>query len=407
MKKLFQYSEEAFNTFNKAIEEIKKRKCGIREICRKYGVPKTTVHEHLRGKTPKQHRKTEPAPLLTFEGEEKIAEWVINIAKCGFPIKKQKLLETVRKIVEDSDAKKIFKNGIPGEKWYRNFMKRHPEISIRESEGVNKARAIITEAMNRQWFKELNTFLVENDLLDIFDDPERVLNGDETGFALCPKTGKVLAPGGFKHVYNIKLGKEKENITVLVVFNAAGKVCPPLVIFPYVRPPKVVVDSMPEDWVLVKSDTGWMQSSVFFEYVANDFDKWLENNKIKRPVILFIDGHKSHITLELSKICEEKKIVLYALPTNTTHMLQPADVSVFRPLKQEWKNTVKKWQSRLEDVNSTVNKTNFCILLNETLKNTKMKKDIISGFRKFGLYPRDQTKLITRNVFKTKGKTST
>ncbi|KAJ8967159.1 hypothetical protein NQ314_003047 [Rhamnusium bicolor] len=156
---------------------------------------------------------------------------------------------------------------------------------------------------------------------------------------------------------------------------------------------KVVVDSMPEDWVLGISDTGWMQSSVFFEYVANDFDKWLENNKIKRPVILFIDGHKSHMILEFSKICEEKKIVLYALPPNTTHMLQPADVSVFRSLKQEWRNTVKKWQSRLEDVNSTVNKTNFCILLNETLKNTKMEKDIISGFRKCGLYPRDPNKV--------------
>lgn len=84
------------------------------------------------------------------------------------------------------------------------------------------------------------------DAMDIFEDPDRIFNGDETGFSLCPKSGKVLGPRGYKNLFIIKNNNEKENITVLLVFSANGKLCPPLVIFPYVRPPKALVNNMPE-----------------------------------------------------------------------------------------------------------------------------------------------------------------
>ena len=60
------------------------------------------------------------------------------------------------------------------------------------------------------------------------------------------------------------------------------------------------------------------------------------------------------MTLELSTFCEENSIILYALPPSTTHIMQPADVSVFKPLKTEWKKTVKEWQLNPEDNNKVV-----------------------------------------------------
>ncbi|KAF2885884.1 hypothetical protein ILUMI_20292, partial [Ignelater luminosus] len=110
---------------------------------------------------------------------------------------------------------------------------------------------------------------------------------------------------------------KKELLTVLMTFTTSGKICPPLIVFPYVRPPKAVVQSMPETWVLGRSD----------------------------------NGHKSHMTLALSEFCNKDQIILYALPPNTTHILQPADVSVFRLLKEGWKNTIRKWQSNPENIN--------------------------------------------------------
>lgn len=233
----------------------------------------------------------------------------------------------------------------------------------------------------------MKTYLKENGYLEIINDPDTILNGDESGFLMCPKTGKILAPKGSKNVYCIKSNNEKENIMVLIVFSASGKICPPLIVFPYVRPPRAVVESMPQGWVLGKSESGWMKEDVFYEYVVNAFDEWLNKNHIKRPALLLIDGHKSHMTMALSEACEAKEIMLYALPPNTTHLLQPADVSVFRPLKQEWRKTVRNWQSKPENSNLSVTETNFCRLFKDAFDNTDMVKDIKNGFQKCGLYP--------------------
>lgn len=89
-------------------------------------------------------------------------------------------------------------------------------------------------------------------------------NGDESDFSLCPITGKVLGARGFRNLYQVKAGSEKENLTVLVTFNARGDLCPPLIVFLYICPPKSVTDSMPEHWSLGRSDTGWMKGEVFF-----------------------------------------------------------------------------------------------------------------------------------------------
>jgi hypothetical protein len=64
---------------------------------------------------------------------------------------------------------------------------------------------------------------LKSQVLDILEDPSRIFNGDETSFSMCPKSGKVLAPKGYKNIYEVKKGNEKETITVLLVFSADGR----------------------------------------------------------------------------------------------------------------------------------------------------------------------------------------
>lgn len=151
-KKMFQYSEEALEA---ALRDIKENKSAVRNASRTYGVPRSTIQDRLLGKFPGKQGKTGPQPILTVEGEKKIADWIVNMAKRGFPIKKIDLIETVEKIIKDSDKKNKFKGGRPGERWYQNFLKRHPIISLREAEGINKARAVVTEESIRRWFFNL------------------------------------------------------------------------------------------------------------------------------------------------------------------------------------------------------------------------------------------------------------
>lgn len=94
-RKLFVYSEAALQ---QAINEIKDKKLSIREASRNFAVPRSTIQDRLKGVSKaKLIRKPGPQPILTADGEEKIANWVLNLAKCGFPITKNHLMETGQK----------------------------------------------------------------------------------------------------------------------------------------------------------------------------------------------------------------------------------------------------------------------------------------------------------------------
>lgn len=217
------------------------------------------------------------------------------------------------------------------------------------------------------------------------NDGRRVFNGDETGFSLCPKTKCVLGPRGSKDIYEVAKGNEKENITAMFSFNSVGQMCHPMIIFKYIRVPQNILDSVPPNWGVGRSDTGWMKSEVFYEYISNIFYPFVVENGIEFPVILFVDGHKSHLTYQLSKLCLQLNIILIALYPNATRILQPADVAAFRPIKAGWKKGLFDWRN--ENPNSTVTKNDFAPILDKVLNSTIKPEVLINGFRACGLFP--------------------
>lgn len=175
----------------KAIDDVKSKKLTLRAAAEKYGIPRSTLHDKVRGKISEWSINRGPDPYLTLEEETKICEWCINLSKCGFPIKSDDLLNTVQKIVKDSERQTPFLNGRPGKTWLKNFFKRNPSLAKREAETITKGRAIITEEFIRKWFKDLSTYLKNIGQSNLLNDPSRIINGDESSFNLCPKMEKL------------------------------------------------------------------------------------------------------------------------------------------------------------------------------------------------------------------------
>lgn len=157
-------------------------------------------------------------------------------------------------------------------------------------------------------------------------------------------------------------------ITTLIGGNASGKLVPPLVMYPYQRIPANIVNNMPNDWAFGRSENGWMTSEAFYEYITNCFHPWLMSNKITLPIVLFIDGHVSHISYHLSQFCSQNNIILVALYPNATHLIQPMDLSVFRSMKLGWCKAVRNF--RMKNQGSTLSRENFASVLK-----------LVSGFR--------------------------
>lgn len=383
-KKFFKYTERQMEM---ALEDVS-RGIPVATAAKNHGVARMTLSNKAKGKSPK-FRKMGPDTILTKNEESVLVTWILKMSRMGFPITKEELLDSVQQLIREMERKNPFSEDRPTLDWLQRFKSRHSEISLRTAQNLTLSRASVTKTAIQNWFQEVRQMLETDGLINILLEPTRVFNGDESAFFLNPAGNKVLAGRGQKTVYQQINSNEKECLTVLVMANAAGKLAPPMVIFKYDRVPRDIAESVPDDWGIGKSESGWMNGATFFEYISNIFHPFLIKENITRPVILFIDGHVSHLTLHTSRFCNENGIILVALYPNATQLIQPMDVAVFRTirtLKEGWKQKVHQWRNKNLDY-PILRKKDFCPLLQEVLQERITETILKNGFRRCGLVP--------------------
>lgn len=190
-----------------------------------------------------------------------MSKWSIN---CIDPVTKLQLMDSVSLLVKSLKRPNKLNNGHPGRHWYEGFLQRHPEILQRMAQNLIASRAAVTEHKIQNWFEEISNYFTSS-IIDI-RDPKRIFNSGESAFFLSPKGNSVLAKKGSKTVYD-RSGNDKECLIVLITGNAAGQLAPPMVMYPYERIPKQTAMQIPSGWGVGKSETDWMTSESFYEYI--------------------------------------------------------------------------------------------------------------------------------------------
>lgn len=185
----FRYTEEQLK---QALSDIRNG-LSLNEAHRVYGIPKSTLHNKIKNKVP-EGRKMGSATYLSQEEENRVREWILNNAKVGFPLHPNDVKDSVQKVLKACKRPNPFTDDRPGVKWFNLFLNRRKDITLKNTNVISKARARVTEKCIRSWFTDLETFLKESKALDVLKDPRRLLNCDETGVMVCPKSGKLLSP---------------------------------------------------------------------------------------------------------------------------------------------------------------------------------------------------------------------
>lgn len=175
-KKTKTYTEE---DVEKALQAIKNG-MGKKTAANKFNIPRATLQFRLTN----QFVKSRPGPdtVLSSAEEQEIVKWIIAACCKGFPRRKEDVIKSVKLYLDEHPRPNNFIDNTPGEGWYKLFLKRHPELSIRTSEAVTSASSKLSEKQIRNWFTQVEEYLKKNDLFDILSDPSRVYNGDETNF---------------------------------------------------------------------------------------------------------------------------------------------------------------------------------------------------------------------------------
>ena len=366
-----------------AINAVKKGMV-VYKASKTFGIPYQTLRDKIFGRTALKIQHCGYESVLCEQIENKLVEWLLTCTRMGFAMSVVQLLDTMQKYLNSNNIKTQFTNNRPAKGWFYAFLRRHKQLSQKRGEYLNRARGGVTEKAIRDWFAEIPKLLGEN--AQYLNDSMRVFNMDEGGFQLSPKTNLLIGERG-KNTYEESARSNKKSITTLFAVNARGTFAPSLTIFKHACLPNRIINAAPSGWGIGKSENGWMTAECFFEYLTNVFHPFLIKEEIPLPVIIFLDGHASHFSIELSEFCSKNGIILVALFQNATHILQPLDVAVFGPMKAKRKLFCRQW--RIDHEGQELNNENVPEALNSFIIDPSMASNIKSGFKNTGIFPFD------------------
>ncbi|XP_072026714.1 LOW QUALITY PROTEIN: uncharacterized protein [Amphiura filiformis] len=370
-----------------ALQKIQMKEMTIRGASRQYGIPYSTLRDRTAGRIPANAHPGISTVLTKYE-EDNLTEYIIKCADMGVGKSMQQVKEMAAMIVHKdphrSHVAELWATKMQaGNDWYYAFLKRHPQLSLRTPEKLSQVRAKMTnEAVLTRFYDTLwsPTYLTKH------------LHVSLMQMKLAPldfKPHKVVALKKTRSLYSLNSG-DKTQVTVLACGNAAGNMIPPAVIFPGKRVNNVLVESAPQGWYVQFTESGWIRSVAFEKWFGNLFIPYI--NKHVRPhnkeqkVVLILDGHKSHETLRTLKEAQENYVDIICLPPNTTHLLQPLDITFFKSLKCHW-NRENEAYCR-ENHGEFVKKGSFMKVFQKSWDKCCQKTGVVSnGFKRVGIAP--------------------
>lgn len=365
---------------------------GLNQCSRKYEIPKKTLLRHIRGEVKRgsnqenssfNGRLTALSPVV----ENELVTHILRLESVLFGLTTKDVRKLAYDILNANDLQNPFNNGMAGKKWYYAFMKRHPELSLRQPECVSIARCKGFNRKNVYEFFDILEKIVDENKFDALT----IYNVDESGFSTVQKKApKVLALRGKHQVGTISSGERGVNTTLVACTNAAGNFVPPMIIFKRQRMHPSLANGAPAGSIVEVSDTGYINSDLFVKWLKL-FIKHVKPST-ESKVLILLDGHTTHSkNLEAINLARQNGIILLQLPGHTTHRLQPLDVSMFKPLQTYYDENVTRWLR--SNPGRKVTQFEVTELLAEAYGRAATLANAANGFRSTGVWP------VNRNVF--------
>jgi len=291
-----------------AVEEVVEGRSSIRGAAKQFSIPFTTLITYVRKANSQDTDAMKYSPnysvrqVFNEDEESLLCEYLVKAAKHNYGLSRKaaRSLAYDFAVVNNKVLPNFWDNyQFAGKKWYNGFMKRHPELSLRKPEATSLSR---TTSFNRHnvkaFFDNLDTVYKEHEFT-----PNDIYNWDETGVTTVQKTTnvRVIALKSDKQVARVTSAERGQLVMVCCTINAIGNTVAPFFVFPRVHFKDMMINGAPPGSTGVANPSGWMTANSFMQYLEH-FKKHTKCSK-ESPVLLQIDNHDSHISINSLSFC--------------------------------------------------------------------------------------------------------
>ena len=374
-RKVGQWTDAQMHVAIAAVE----RGAKIKAVARDFDIPQSTLGDHMNRRV--LQRKKGPPTMLTHSEETSLEAYILKMQEYAYPLSMDQLQLKVAEMVQDRVMP--FRDGIPGNGWIKWFKRRHSNLTLRHSKGLefSRAKGLCPENV-RSFYSNLEQLYSKENYL-----AERIWNSDETSAQAGRNGGgRVWAKKGSRFVHRV-LPNEREWLTNLTCVNAAGDHIPGFYVFRGKRLRSNYVIHYEDGAAMAMQTKAWMTATLFSHWISH-FIRCLESKggiSNERRHLLILDGHNSHVTLEVVQKCREVRLDLLTLPSHTSHRLQPLDVSVFAPFKHYFKRYRDAWS--VNNKGKGASKQTLAMWVSKALERALTTRNITTGFRTTKIFP--------------------
>lgn len=382
-----------------AVSLIKDKKISINGASKQFRIPRTTLRRYYRialieGTSVQEIREHLAVKRVFNEEQNKLlVEYIKDAAILQFGLTLKDVRSLAYRFAKANKLKYPSKwdtEKLAGVNWLHGFRKRFKnEISLRKPEATSLARS---SAFNKHtvgmtftnYKKALSQCPPDLQAADVW-------NLDETGLSTVHVPPKILAPTGVKQVGSMTSAERGNTVTMIAACNAGGGFIPPMLIFPRVHYKDFMINGAPEGTLGAANPSGWSNERTFVMFMKH-FIKFARPSK-EHPIIVLMDNHESHISVEAIRLAKENGVILVTLHPHTSNKMQPLDKSVFGPFKTYFNQAANEKMMTPGHIGKPLTIYDIADLVGKAFPRAFTPTNIANGFKATGFHP------LNENIF--------
>ena len=336
-----------------------------------------TIDNIIDQKSKDPHHAKEYCSVLSYEEECLLVKFLVNKARAYQPYNRKDITKYIIQLLTlrrdfnkaakggrkfkalSPAAHRVLERGQLSRKFFERFDQTHKKVLTKKRKGAASLKrvAACSEEVAQKHIDELAQELISAGIMTNAKqigpgkwegniDTSRVYNHDET-----PQFLNYGVDGTARNIFYCGKGEQcsgiraenRECVTITPMINLSGDIPMCHVIFSSqgIKSGMVPPEATAIENLLVSStENGFITGKACLAFYKQ-FDKYLDQKGIKRPVVVMTDGHSSRFDLDVLRFCHEKEIFQFVSPPDTTGLLQPLD-QINSKLHTTYRDTVEE-----------------------------------------------------------------